>query len=145
MSIYRYSPVVESGPNGRTISARLIGGGLELCHIDGYTYVSIPLDGDPMPEQPHEITLEEVQISSELRDRILSESRACQLISQAIIDRIHDKYSIDDEMYFARIGVGAATGIYTPSTSELQEMVTYGQHVESVREWGRQQRAALGL
>lgn len=48
-------------------------------------------------------------------------------------------------MYFARIGVGAATGTYQPSSDELQAMTVFGEFVESVRQWGRQQRAELGL
>lgn len=143
--IYRYTKVVEPGPDGYIIYARLPEHGMELCELDGKTYVTVPADAGPMPEQHPEITLEPVIVDAGLRDRILAESRACQLISQAIIDNIHAKYSIDDEMYFARIGVGASTGLYTPTESEMQELATYGQHVEAVREWGRQQRAALGL
>lgn len=118
---------------------------MELCELDGATYVTVPEDAGPMPEQHPEITLEPVIVDAGLRDALLAQSRACQLIAQAIIDNIRAKYSIDDEMYFARIGVGTSTGLYTPSEGEMQEMAIYGQHVESVREWGRQQRAVLGL
>lgn len=45
----------------------------------------------------------------------------------------------------ARIGVGAATGMYTPSASELAEMTEFGAFVEGVRNWGRAERAKLGL
>jgi len=62
-----------------------------------------------------------------------------------MIDQIRAAYSIDDAMYFARIGVGAATGLYLPDESEMQEMTIFGEFVESVRQWGRDERAALGV
>lgn len=74
-----------------------------------------------------------------------SASPHCKLIAQRMVEQIRAAYSIDDEMYFARIGVGAATGMYQPSSDELQAMTVFGEFVESVRQWGRQQRAELGL
>ena len=50
-----------------------------------------------------------------------------------------------DSMFFARIGVGAATGMYQPTPDEMQEMTVFGEFVESVRQWGRAERAKLGL
>ena len=143
--IYRYTKVVVPGPDGYTIYARLPEHGMELCELDGVTYVTVPDGADPLPEQHAEITLEPVIVDASLRDRLLSESRACQLISQAIIDRIREKYPTDEELYFARIGIGSLTGLYQPSESEMQELASYGAYVESVREWGRQKRAELGL
>ena len=68
-----------------------------------------------------------------------------QLIAQAMIEKIRASYTIDDEMFFARIGVGAATGMYQPTAQELQEMTVFGEFVEAVRQWGRAERAKLGL
>mgnify|MGYP003583096826 CR=1 FL=1 len=143
--IYRYTKVVVPGPDGYTLYAKLPEGGMELCVLDGVTYVTVPEDADPLPEQHQQITLEPVIVDAGLRERLLTESRAGQLISQAIIDKIRAKYPIDEELYFARIGIGSLTDLYTPSEAEVQELAAYGQYVESVREWGRQQRAALGL
>ena len=143
--IYRYTKTIVPGPNGYTLYARLPEGGMELCELGGVTYVTVPEDADPMPEQPKEITLEPVIVDADLRDRLLSEIRVGQLIGQAIIDNIRAKYPIDEELYLARIGIGSLTVLYQPSESEMQELVSYGAYVESVREWGRQQRAALGL
>ena len=143
--IYRYTKTIVPGPDGYTLYAKLPDGGMELCVLDGVTYVTIPDGADPLPEQHQEITLEPVIVDAGLRDRILAESRAGQLISQAIIDNIRAKYPIDEELYFARIGIGSLTGLYQPSESEMRELASYSAYVESVREWGRQQRAALGL
>ena len=142
--IFSYTKIVEPGPNGYTLYARLPEGGLELCTLDGITYVTVPGDAD-MPDQHPEIALEEVVVDSALRDRILKESRACQLISQAVIDKIRSQYSVDDEAYFARIGVGVALGAYQFEAGEQEAMLAFGAYVEACRQWGRAQRAALGL
>ena len=117
----------------------------ELCTLDdGHTYVAVP-DGVQLPEQPGQITVVPVTLTPLLREQIKAASPHCQLIAQRMIDQIRTNYTIDDEMYFARIGVGAANGLYTPEPSELQAMLVFGEFVESVRQWGRAERAKLGL
>lgn len=121
--------------------------GTELATIDGITYVSLP-DGVTLPSgQPEEIaaSIAPVVIDAVLREQIKTVSPHCKLIAQRMVEQIRGLYSIDDEMYFARIGVGAATGLYVPSTDEMQAMTVFGEFVESVRQWGRDQRAEFGL
>lgn len=121
--------------------------GTELATIDGITYVSLP-DGVTLPaDQPTEIaaSIATVALDNVLREQIKTASPHCKLISQRMIDKIRDLYSIDDEMYFARIGVGAANGMYVPTMDELQAMTVFGEFVESIRQWGRAERAKLGL
>lgn len=121
--------------------------GTELATIDGTTYVALP-DGATLPaDQPTEIagTIATVTLDPVLREQIKAASPHCKLIAQRMVEQIRAAYSIDDEMYFSRIGVGAATGMYQPSSDELQAMTVFGEFVESVRQWGRQQRAELGL
>lgn len=113
---------------------------------DGYTYCTIP-DGTSLPEQPEQIagSVTEVTLDPVLREQIKTASPHCQLISQRMVEKIRALYTIDDEMYFARIGVGAANGLYQPSSDEMQAMTVFGEFVESVRQWGRNERAKLGL
>jgi len=121
--------------------------GTELATIDGLTYVSIP-DLTVLPvNQPPEISasIMEVILTDILKEAIRQVSPHTQLISQRIIETIRSHYTIDDEMYFARIGVGASMGLYVPSTQELQEMTVFSEFVEATRQWGREQRASLGL
>lgn len=121
--------------------------GTELATIDGITYLSLP-DGATLPaDQPAEIaaSIAAVTLDPVLREQIKAESPHCKLISQRMVEQIRNIYSIDDEMYFARIGVGAAIGLYTPGTDEMQAMTVFGEFVESIRQWGRDQRAKLGL
>lgn len=111
---------------------------------DGYTYVAVP-DGVTLPEQPTQITVEPVTLTPLLREQIKAASPHCELIAKRMQDKIRSNYSLEDEMYFARIGVGAANGLYQPDSSEFQAMTVFGEFVEAVRQWGRAERAKLGL
>lgn len=115
---------------------------------DGRTVVMLP-DGLTLPvDQPAEVvgTIEYLTpLTTDVREQIKAASPHVALIAQRMVQMIRDAYSLDDEMYFARIGVGAATGMYTPTSDELQEMTVFGEFVESVRQWGRAERAKLGL
>lgn len=116
----------------------------ELTTLDGVTYVSVP-DGATLPEQPPEIDPQPVVLTPELKAALRAASPHCQLIAERMVQKIRAQYSIDDEMYFARIGVGAATGMYTPSAAEMAEMQAFGVFVEGVRQWGRAEREKLGV
>lgn len=119
----------------------------ELCTLDdGYTYISVP-DGVTLPEQIPEIaaTLETVTLTDPLREAIKTASTHCQLIAERVIEQIRTKYTVDDELYIARIAVGALQGSYTLQPGEAELIATYQADIEASREWGRQQRAELGL
>jgi len=115
---------------------------------DGRTVVMLPDDLTLPADQPAEVagTIEHLTpLPADVREQIKAASPHVALIAQRMVQMIRDAYSLDDEMYFARIGVGAATGMYTPTSGELQEMTVFGEFVESVRQWGRAERAKLGL
>lgn len=121
--------------------------GVELATVDGITYVFLPDAIDLPADQPAEIaaSIQRVELSATQREQIKAASPHCWLINQRVIETIRAHYSIDDEMYFARIGVGAATGLYVPSEAEMHEMTVFGEFVEAARQWGRDQRALIGL
>ena len=116
----------------------------ELCTLEGVTYVSVP-DSVTLPDQPAELTITEATITPELREQIKAASPHCALIAERMEARIRSKYSLSDEAYFARIGVGAALGVYQFEPGEQDEMLAFGAWVESARQWGRDERAKLGL
>ena len=116
----------------------------ELCTLDGVTYVSVP-DSVTLPDQPAELTITEATITPELRDQIKAASPHVALIAKRMEMRISSKYSLSDEQYFARIGVGAALGAYTFAPGEQDELLAFGAYVEAARQWGRDERAKLGL
>lgn len=118
--------------------------GQEIAIIDDWRYVYFP-DNVTVPEQPPEIQWTELTLTDELKKQIKSNSRQCELISLWMQERIRAKYPLEEEQYFSRIGVGVALGVYEFQPGEQEALLAFSTFVEDVREWGRQQRAALGL
>ena len=103
----------------------------ELCTIDGVTYVSVP-DSIILPAQPEQITVEEVELTDELKESIKSESPHVQLINERVVAKIREIYSLNDEIKMIRLSPSA-------------ESAAYNEYVESCRDWGRVAKANLGL
>ena len=145
MTLYKYTPYTTPGPDGISLRFRAgESGAVELAEFDGHAYVHVP-DGAELPEQPAEIAWQPVTPDAVLLARIKAESRPVQLIAQAMIDKIRASYTLEDEQYFSRIGVGVALGAYTLQPGEQEELLAFGEFVEGVRQWGRAERAKLGL
>jgi len=139
----------------RTVELRLPEGpmheriGTELCTLpDGLTYVSLP-EGEALPaDQPEEIAasiVTPVTLTDDQRQQILSTSPHCRLVAERVIERIRERYSLDDELFLNRIATGVTNGLYAYQDGEEAEVIAFGAWVEECRQWGRQQRAALGL
>ena len=116
----------------------------ELCTLEGVTYVSVP-DSVTLPDQPTELTITEATITPELRDQIKAASPHVALIAKRMEQRIRERYSLSDEQFFSRIGVGVALGAYTFGVGEQDALLAFGAYVEAARQWGRDERAKLGL
>ena len=116
----------------------------ELCTLEGVTYVSVP-DSVALPDQPAELTITETTITPELRDQIKAASPHVALIAKRMEQRIRERYSLSDEQFFSRIGVGVALGAYTFGAGEQDALLAFGAYVEDARQWGRDERAKLGL
>jgi hypothetical protein len=141
-SIYSYQKVTDATT---TYLMRLPDGAVELATLDGTTYVSLPGAAALQTEQPEQINPQLITLTAELKDTIKAASPHAALIAQRVIDQIRAMYTPDDEMYLARIGTGAALGVYNLSDGERQELARYQAHVEACRDWGRQQRSLIGL
>lgn len=116
---------------------------------DGRTVVAL-FDGYTLPaDQPEAIAASIEVLPAPLPDLLKEDIKAASphvaLIARRMIEQIRASYTQDDEMYLARIGVGAALGMYQPSSNEMQELTVFGEFVEGVRQWGRAERARLGL
>lgn len=146
MPIHKYQRVVTTGPNGTTLYFRNTetNDALELAELDGWHYVFVP-DGVTLPEQHADIQWQDVTLTDALKEQIKAASRPCQLIAEAMQQRIRAVYSVDDEQYFARIGVGVALGVYIFQPGEQDALLAFGAHVEGVRQWGRLEREKIGL
>lgn len=122
--------------------------GTELATLaDGTTYVCLPDGATLPPDQPAEIaaSIQAVTLDAASRAAIVSASPHCKLIDERMREQIRGTYPLEDELKYARIGVGAAMGMYVPTTDEIQAMTVFGTFVEGVRQWGRDERARLGL
>ena len=145
MPLYKYTPYTTPGPDGISLRFRAgESGAVELAEFDGHAYVHVP-DGAVLPEQPVEISWQPVTPDAVLLARIKAESRPVTLITEEMQRKIRDRYTIEDEQYFSRIGVGVALGVYTFQPGEEEELLAFGGFVEAVRQWGRAERAKLGL
>ena len=109
--------------------------GTELATLaDGLTYVSLP-DGAVLPiAQPSEISasIAPVALTDALRTELKRASPHVLLINERVRQKIGARYSLPDEIKMLR-------------TAPSEESVAYNAFVEECREWGRLQKAALGL
>lgn len=119
---------------------------MELCQLsDGRTIVA--LFSGVLPSQPVKISasIQELVASSVILNEIKEKSPVIKRINSAMIEKIRDKYSIEDECYFSRIGIAANMGIYTFLLGEREAILEFGAFVESVRSWGKTERSKYGL
>lgn len=108
--------------------------GTELATVEGATYVSLP-DGAALPaEQPPEIaeSITAVTLTDALRDAIKAASPHVRLINARVRAAIEERYSLADEVKLLR-------------TAPSPEMVAYNAYAEECRNWGRVEKAKLGL
>ena len=108
--------------------------GAELATIEGLTYVSLP-DGATLPEdQPQEIvgSIATVTLTDALRSAIKAASPHVRLINDRVREAIADRYSMADEIKLLR-------------TAPSAECIAYNAYAEECRDWGRSEKAKLGL
>lgn len=107
-------------------------GSYELLTEGGHTYVSIPSDIQ-LSEVPNSKDLGAVvvPVDGELQ-KLLTHSPHVQLINQRVKDKIAERYSITDEIELLR----------NAPSDEFDEYHTYA---EECRQWGKEQKEALGL
>lgn len=123
-NITRHTTKMLDAPEGST----------ELCTLDGVTYVSIPQGAAIELEQHKEVmqTLDVTTVDDELRAKICAASPHIALIQKRVRDKIAELYSIHDEIKLLR-------------TAPSPEYEMYNEHAEACRQWGREQKAGLGL
>ena len=143
MSIFKYQPVITAGPYGTDYRPQA-NEVISLCELDGWRYISISDDSE-ISVPPELVTWSKVELDSTLRELLKKNSPICQSVNQQVLDKIREKYSLDDELYFARIAIGDLRGTYTLEPGESELLTQYQNDVESIRLWGRQEIANLGL
>lgn len=109
-------------------------GSTELCTLEGVTFVSIPEGAAIDANQHAEVngTMEVVTPDLELSEKIKAASPHVALIDKRVCERIADLYSFTDEIKLIR-------------TAPSPEFDAYNEHADLCRQWGREQKALLGL
>ena len=108
--------------------------GTELATIDGVTFVALP-DGAALPEnQAGEIasSIATVTLTDAMRSAIKAASPHVRLINDRVREAIADRYSMADEIKLLR-------------TAPSAECIAYNAYAEECRDWGRSEKAKLGL
>jgi len=153
ISLIAYRQVVD---NITTHTLRLPDGtqggqaGQELATLpDGRTVVVI-FDGFTLPTAQPDAIAQSIELLAAplpdlLKEQIKAASPQVQLIYRRTEEKIRELYSASDEAKFARLGVGVALGAYTFGPGEQDELLAFGAHCEACRQWGRDERAKLGL
>lgn len=108
--------------------------GTELATLDGVTFVSLP-DGVALPaNQPAEIaaSIQPVEMVRALRDAIAAVSPHVALVRARVQERIATMYSLADEIKMLR-------------TAPSAEFELYNAFVEECRQFGRDEKAKIGM
>ena len=97
------------------------------------TYTAIS-EGAELARQAEQIaaSVQIAVIDDELRAKICAASPHVALIQKRVRDKIAELYSIHDELKLLR-------------TAPSPEYEMYNEHAEACRQWGREQKALLGL
>ena len=106
----------------------------ELCTIHDETYVCVP-DGVELPEQPDIIqqTLQPVNlVDVELKKQLGAASPHKKLINRRVVNKIREKYSLEEELQMLRTG-------------PTDESKAYFDYCGACVAWGKAQKAKLGL
>lgn len=96
--------------------------------------MSIP-DGQAIDAEQHQSvldTLDYPELTVELIEQISIASTHVQLINERVRQKIAQQYSVHDEIKLLR-------------TAPSPEFDAYNEHAELCRQWGREQKALLGL
>lgn len=111
--------------------------GQEIATLaDGRTVVAL-FDGHALPAEQPALIADSIQtlpkpLPAELRDEIRNASPHVRLIDRRVVEAIRSRYSYDDEIKMLRIA---------PSDETAQ----WNAWVEECRQWGRAEKAKLGV
>lgn len=131
----RYQKTIADGTTYQLVEPDYQGGAdrcIELCTLDdGYTYVAIPA-AITLPPQPKQITVEPVTMTAALKARIRAASPHYRLINERVVERIRERYSVNDEIKLS----------WQPPGPDVD---TYRTYVAECVAEGLAEKARLGL
>ena len=127
--IYRFKNNRTEGPTGSAPWIDRKAGQVFIATLGDELFVWVPEGVEP-PDLPGIAPVEpDEKLAGELRDA----SPLCRRIARDVVAKIRARFSVDDELGLLRVG------------RESVEFLQYNDHVEACREWGRAERAKIGL
>ena len=120
---------------------------IELCTIDGWTYVSVP-DGVVLPEQSKEVakTLQPVTLDAGTKAAIEAASPHCRLIRERTQEKIRAALTLDDELKLIRDRIAAIELALAKIGTKVEPDSVYAVKdaiVRTARDWGKAEKAKL--
>lgn len=140
MKLYRYQPIFNKHTR---IDANLPENAIihlsndQLKDFDNYQYVAFE---GVIPEQPKGIVLEEVVLTAELKEKLRKYSSHWKRYKERIVEKIREKYSIDDELNIIH-----TKNLATKTTEDKTKITEYGEYVKSVKDYYAKYKANLGI
>jgi len=109
----------------------------ELCTIGKDTFVHVP-DGVVLPDQffDVDVSIESIILATELKKELKAMSKHVRLINIRVVEKIREKYTINDEF---KMLFELSQGTNKIETNE------YVTHIKECRAWGRKQKEKLEL
>lgn len=146
MGIYKFQPQLAADSSGISVyyTPPNEGSFTALAELEGWRYVFVP-EGTNIPEQPPDIQWQPARLDASELARLKEACYLYQVIGNEVQKRIRERYSVDREAAFARLGASVALDMHELTDEERQEFKAYNDYVEEVRQWGRAERAAFGL
>jgi hypothetical protein len=130
--IYSYKKVVDAVTT-KQLDTSGIEGAIELCEINGLTYVSVP-DAAKVAVQDAAIEAKAATLDAKQMTEIRAASYVVRFIKQQVRDRIREKYDLDDELKLLRL-----------RDKDAEAWSAYDAHVEECRAWGEAEIQKLGI
>jgi hypothetical protein len=140
MKLYRYQPIYDKHT---IIDANLPENAIihlsndQLEEFDNYQYVAFE---EKAPEQPKGIILEEVVLTAELKEKLRKYSSHWKRYKERIIDKIREKYSIDEELNIIH-----TKNLATKTTEDKTKITEYDEYVKSIKDYYANYKASLGI
>jgi len=119
---------------------------LELCTVNGITYVSINDATVVSDDQIEGIVVNRDALSDDIKLKIKEIAPAARLIKKRKEAMIQDKYSVSDQLALTSIAAGISLGkIPEPSARQLAALDAFEVVARSASQWAAQQYSELGL
>ncbi|MEW6485795.1 MAG: hypothetical protein AB1423_14480 [Pseudomonadota bacterium] len=137
--LYRYKKITDAYTT-HTVQAE---GLVELCELDGDTIISVP--DDAKLEASKVLTVQPVELTEELAAAIKEKSDVVQMVNTMVVEKIREKYDINDELKIIKKMLQCLVNKTTPDAETLKQYTDYIAYTDTCTAWGTEEKTALGV